>query len=155
MQFEDPPAPNHPSGLRTESSEEATAAKGLDLEEPPELGLEVASFLRGSPGTSEDEGNRMPPEPAVTEFSQWVPWRANKHKTPSWWAELSAVPEIGDHKRLAREVQASFWLLQWMRELGMKEANLQAPPVPPCLCWQKFMLPAQSIYTCRDIREIP
>ena len=56
-----------------EYSEEATAAKGSDLEEPPELGLEVASFLRGLPGTSEDKGNRMPPEPAVTEFSQWVP----------------------------------------------------------------------------------
>ena len=37
----------------------------------------------------------------------------------------------------------------------MKEANLQAPPAPPCLHWQKFMPPAQSIYTCRDIREIP
>ena len=42
-----------------------------------------------------------------------------------------------------------------MRELGMKEANLQAPPTPPCLCWQKFMPPAQSIYACRVIREIP
>ena len=87
-----------------ESSEEAATAKGLDLEEPPELGPEVASFLRGSLGTSEDEGDRMPPEPTVTEFSQWVLWRANRCKTPSWWAELSAVPEIGDHKRLAREV---------------------------------------------------
>ena len=37
----------------------------------------------------------------------------------------------------------------------MKEADLQAPPMPPCLHWQKFMLPAQSIYACRDIREIP
>ena len=155
VQFEDPPAPNCPSGLRMESSEEAATAKGSDLEEPPELGPEVASFLRGSPGTSKDEDNRMPPEPAVTEFSQWVLWRADRCKTPSWWAELSAVLEIGDHKRLAREVQASFQLPQQMRELGMKEANLQAHPAPPCLHWQKLMLPAQSIYACRDIREIP
>ena len=103
----------------------------------------------------EDEGDRMPPEPTVTEFSQWVQWRADKCKTPSWWAELSAILEIGDYKKLAREVQASFWLPQWMRELGMKEANLQAPPMPSCLHQQKFMLPAQSIYACRDIREIP
>ena len=82
MQFEDPPAPNNPSGLRMESGEEATAAKGSDLEEPPELGLEVASFLRGLLGTSKDEGDGMPLEPAVTEFSQWVPWRADKCKTP-------------------------------------------------------------------------
>ena len=153
--FEDPPAPNHPSGSRIESSKEAATAEGSDLEEPPDLGPEVASFLRGSPGTSKDEGNRMPLEPAVTEFSQWVLWRADRCKTPSWWAELSAVPEIGDHKRLAREVQASFQLPQQMRELGMKEADLQAPPTPPCLHQQKFMPPAQSIYACRDIREIP
>ena len=105
--FEDPPAPC-PSGPRTESGEEATTTKGSDLEEPLELGLEVASFLKGLLGTSKDKGNGMPPEPAVTEFSQWVPWRANKCKTPSWWAELLAVLEIGDHKKLAREVQASF-----------------------------------------------
>ena len=42
-----------------------------------------------------------------------------------------------------------------MQELGMREANLQAPPTPPCLCWQRFMPPAQSIYACRDIGEIP
>ena len=137
-----PPAPNCPSGPRTESSKEAATTEGLDLEEPPELGPEVASFLRGLLGTSKDKDNRMPPEPAITEFSQWVMWRANRCKTPSWWAELSAVPEIGDHKRPAREVQALFQLLQWMRELGMKKANLQAPPAPPCLCQQKFMPPA-------------
>ena len=138
-----------------ESSEEAATTEGMDLEEPPELRLEVAFFLRGSMGTSKDKDDRMPPEPAVTEFSQWVLWRADRCKTPSWWAELSAVPEVGDHKRLAREVWASFQLLQRMRELRMKEANLQAPPVPPCLHRQKFMPPAKSIYTSRDIREIP
>ena len=61
-----------------ESGEETTATEGSDLEKPPELGLEVASFLRGSLGTSEYEGNRMPLEPMVTKFSQWVPWRADK-----------------------------------------------------------------------------
>ena len=117
MQFEDPPAPNCPSGPGTEPNKEGAATKGSDLEEPPELGLEVASFLRGLPGTSKDKDNRMPLEPSLTEFSQWVPWRADRCKTPSRWAELSAVLEIGDHKRLAREVWASFQLLQQMREL--------------------------------------
>ena len=81
-----PSAPNCPSGLRTESSEEATATEGSDLEEPPELGPDLASLLRGSLGTSKDEGDKMPLEPVVTEFSQWVPWRADRCKTPSWWA---------------------------------------------------------------------
>ena len=155
VQFKDPPASNHPFGPKTGSGEEGATAKGSDLEEPPELGPVVASFLRGSPETSKDEGDRMPPEAAVTEFSQWVLWRANKCKTPGWWAELSMVPEMADHKKLAREVQALFQLPQWMKELGMKEADLQAPPTPPCLHQQKFMLPTQSIYACRDIREIP
>ena len=65
------------------------------------------------------------------------------------------VPEMVDHKKLAREVRASFQLPQQMKELGMKEADLQGPPAPPCLRWQKFMLPGQSIYAYRDIREIP
>ena len=155
VQFEDHPAPNCPPSLRMESSKEAATTEGSDLEEPLELELEVASFLRGSIGTSEDKDNRMPPEPAVTEFSQWVLWRADRCKTLSWWEELSTVSEVGDHKRPAREVQASFWLPQRMRELRMKEANLQAPPMPPCLHQQKFMLPAKTIFACRDIREIP
>ena len=72
MWFEDPPAPNHLTDPKTGSGEEGATGKGSDLEEPPELGPEVASFLRGSPETSGDEGDMMPPEPAVLEFSQWV-----------------------------------------------------------------------------------
>ena len=97
----------------------------------------------------------MPPEPVVLEFSQWVPWKAEECKTLDWWTELSAVPGMEDCRKLAREVWASFWLPQQMQVLGMREANLQAPPIPPCLCRWRFMLPAKSIYACRDIREIP
>ena len=150
-----PPAPNHPTGPKTGSSEEGATGKGSDLEEPLELGQAVASFLRGLLEPSEDEGNRMPPEPVVLEFSQWVPWKAEKCKTPDWWSELLAVLGMEDCRKLAREVWASFQLPQQMQELGMREADLQAPPMPPCLCWQRFMPPAKSIDTCRDIREIP
>ena len=115
----------------------------------------VASFLRGSLETSEDEGKKMPLEPAVLEFSQWVPWKAGRCKTPEWWTELSTVPGREDYRKLAREVRASFRLPQQLWELGSKEATCQAPCAPPCLCRQKFMLPAESIYACRDIREIP
>ena len=97
-----------------ESSKEAATTEGSDLEEPPELG-------------SEDKDNGTPPEPTATEFCQWVPWRADRCKTHSWWAKLSAVMEVEDHKRLAREVWASFQLPQRMRELQMEEADLQAP----------------------------
>ena len=48
-----------------------------------------------------------------------------------------------------------FWTPIAVMELGSKEATLQAPPALPCLCRQKFMPPADSIFACRDIREIP
>ena len=69
VQFEDSPAPNCPSGLKTGSGEEGATAKGSDLEEPLELGLVVASFSRGLPETSKDKGDRTPLEPTITEFS--------------------------------------------------------------------------------------
>ena len=97
--FEDLPAPNCPTGPKTGSSEEEATGKRSDLEEPPELGPAVASFLRGSPETSEDEGDRMPPEPAVLEFSQWLPWKAKKCKTPHWWTELLTVPGMEDCRK--------------------------------------------------------
>ena len=65
------------------------------------------------------------------------------------------VPGKDDHRKLAREVKASFGLPWQMQELGAKEATLQTPPVLPCLHRQKFMPLAQFIYACRDIREIP
>ena len=102
--FKDPPAPSCPTDLKTGSSKEGATGEGSDLEEPPELGPAVASFLRGLPETSKDEGDRMLPEPEVLEFSQWVPWKAEKCKTRDWWTELLMVPGIEDCRKLAREV---------------------------------------------------
>ena len=104
VQFEDQPAPSHPTNLKTGPSEEETNGKDCDLEEPPELKLAVASFLRGSPDTSKDESNRMPLEPVVLEFSQWVPWKAERCKTLEWWTKLSTIPGIEDCRKLARKV---------------------------------------------------
>ena len=114
VQFEDPPALNCLTDPKTGSREEGATSKGSDLEEPLELGPEVASFLRGLPETSGDEGNVMPPEPIVLEFSQWVPWKAEKCETPDWWSELLVVPGMEDYRKLAREVQAFFQLPQQM-----------------------------------------
>ena len=55
-----PLPPITPTGPKTGSREGGATGKGSDLEEPAELGLVLASFLRWSPETSEDEGNRMP-----------------------------------------------------------------------------------------------
>ena len=94
----------------------------------------VASFLRGSPGTFDDEDEKMPLEPDTADFGQWVKWKSERCITPYWWGELLVVPGKEDTKRLAREVRASFTLPQHMWELDSREATPQAPPAPPCLC---------------------
>ena len=155
MQFKDQPVPSCTTDPKTEPSEQGSNDEGSDLEEPPELKPRAASFLRGLPKTSEDEGEETPPEPPVLEFSQWVPWMAKRCETLEWWPELSTVPRRDDSRKLAREVQASFGLPWQMQELGSREATFQVPHALPSLCRQKFMLPAELIYACRDIREIP
>ena len=121
----------------------------------PELNPAVASFLQGSPETSDDEGKKMPPEPAILDFAEWVPWKVERCDTPSWWMELSTVPGEDNTRKLARQVRASFGLPQWLQELDAGRATLQAPPAPPCLHWQSFMLLADSIFASHDIREVP
>ena len=82
MWFEDPPAPGYPSSLRTRSGEEAATVEDSDLEEPPELGPEVGSFLRGLMETSEDEDDRTPPELAVTNLVSGYHGRLISAKPP-------------------------------------------------------------------------
>ena len=97
----------------------------------------------------------MHPEPDILDFGLWVPWKAERCETPDWWMELSAVLGKEDARKLAREVRVSFGLPRWLWELDPREATLQAPPALPCLCRKRFMPPADSIFACRDIREIP
>ena len=68
--------------------------------------------------------------------------------------ELSTVPGKDNTRKLARQVRASFRLPQWLQELDAGRATLQAPPAPPCLCQQRFMPLADSIFASWDIREV-
>ena len=111
------PTPYHPSRKSPESSEGAATTEDLDLGEPLKMEPEVACFLRGSMENSEEEDEKVPPEPPVEEFHWWLPWKAETCEMPSWWRKLVAVPEVGDHEKLAQEVQASFQLPRRMSEL--------------------------------------
>ena len=97
----------------------------------------------------------MPLELAVSKFANWVWWKVGKCDTPSWWVELSTVLGENDTRRLAQEVKALFQLPRRMHELEPEEAPFQAPLALPCLHCQRFMPLVVSIYTSRDIREIP
>ena len=127
------------------------------MEEPPELKPMVASFLRGLPETSEDEGKKT----ASRAHDSWTSacgshgrWRDVRPQNGGWNCQQCLGKMT--HRKLAREVQGILRTLTWqLQELGSKEATLQAPPALPCLCRQKFMPPADLILACRDIREIP
>ena len=79
------------------------ATKDPDLEEVPELRPEVACFLRGLAQNSEEEEKAPSPKPPVKELCKWVAWKAEACKTPGWWRELLAVPEVQDCKKLCME----------------------------------------------------
>ena len=129
--------------------------RDADLGELPELAPTVASFLHGSPKTSDNEGKETLPEPTVMDFAEWVQWKAGKCDTPSWWMELSRVPGEDNTREPARQVRASFGLPWQLQELDAERATLQAPPALPCLHWQTFMPPPDSIFASWDIREVP
>ena len=111
VQPEDCPAPYfkyHPSQRNLESGGEVAATEDPNLEEPPALGPEVICFLRGLAENLEEEDEKVPsPEPLVEDLWEWVKWKAEAYKMPSWWRELMKVPKVEDHEKLAWEVQAS------------------------------------------------
>ena len=141
----------HPSRRNLESGREAMAIKDPDLEEPPELRLEVTCFLRGSAENSEEEEKVPSPKPQVKEHHKWVAGKAEACKTPGWWRELLAIPEVQDCKMLAQKVQASFQLPKRASELHKIENYHWAPPAPLCLLRKNFLPPPNFIFTCQDI----
>ena len=112
VRFADETTPSQSANPTVPQGEEGSEGRGSDLEEPPELKPTVASFLQGSPETSDEEGKKMPLEPDIMDFGLWVPWKAERCETPDWWEELLAVPGKEDTRKLAREVRASFRLPQ-------------------------------------------
>ena len=155
VSFVDKLAPSQSANPEMPSGKEGSKGGDSDFGELPELKPTVASFLQGSPETLDNEGKRMPLEPAVLDFAEWVLWKVERCNTPSWWMELSTVPGEDNTRKLARQVRASFGLPRQLQELDAGRATLQAPPAPPCLCWQTFMPPADSIFASQDIREVP
>ena len=155
VSFADKLAPSQSTDPDTPSGREGSEGGDFDLWELLELKPAVASFLWGSPETSDNEGEKMPLEPTILDFAKWVPWKAEKCNTPSWWMELSTVPGEDNTRKLARQVRASFGLPQWLQELDAGRATLQAAPALPCLGQQRFMLLADSIFASRDIRKVP
>ena len=61
----------HPSQRFSESAEDKEAREEFDLEDPPELTLEVDSFLWGPVKSSEEEATKVPsPKPLIEELEK-------------------------------------------------------------------------------------
>ena len=145
----------HPSQRGSESKGDAEAMEDFNLEDALELWLEVSCFLQGPIRSSEEENVEMPShEPPIEELEEWVTWRAQACETTSWWQELTMVPEVDDHEKLAHEVWASFWLPKRVSEWCWVENNHQAPPALLCLHQKNFLSLPDSIFACQDIWEI-
>ena len=81
-------------------------------------------------------------------------WKAQTYETPSWWQELTMVPGVDDHKKLAHEVWTSFCLPKRASKLCKVKNGHQAPPALLCLHQKNLLPPPDSIYACWDIWEI-
>ena len=158
VQLEDCCAPYfkyHPSQRGSESEGDVEATEDLNLEDLPELGQEVTCFLQVPAKSSEEENVKMSsPKLPIEELERWVTWKAQAYETPSWWQELTRVPEVDNHEKLAHEVWASFWLLKRASEWCQVENDHKGPPSLLCLCWKNFLSLPDSIFACQDIWEI-
>ena len=126
----------------------------FNLEDLPELVLEITCFLLGPVESSEENMKMLSPEPPIEELEKWVTWRAQAYETPSWWQELAMVPEVDNPKKLAHEVWASFWLPKRASEWCWVKNDHQAPPAMLCLHQKNFLPLPDSIFACQDIWEI-
>ena len=143
----------HPSQRSLEPRGEV-ATEDLNLEELPKLGLEVTCFCQGSAWSSEENVKVPSPKPPIEELQKWVTWKACVYETPSWWQELTMVPGVDDHEKLACKVWASFQLPRRVIKLHLVKNNHQALPAPLCLCQKNFLQPPDSIFACQDIQEM-
>ena len=131
--FASKPIPGRSTNPHMPPGEMESEDRASDLGEPPELKVEVASFLEGSSEMLDGKSEEMPPELAVSKFADWVRWKVGKCDTPGWWVELSTVLGEDNTRRLAQEVRASFQLPRQMHELEPKKAPFQASLALPCL----------------------
>ena len=74
----DEPAPSQSANPEMPSGKEGFEGRDSDLGELPELKPAVASFLWGSPETSDEEGKETPLEPAVLRLCRMGPLEGRK-----------------------------------------------------------------------------
>ena len=78
------------------------------------------------------------PEPSIKDVETWLDWQACQMDTPYWWAELTAIPELENPKRLAWKIHASFSILM-IRCKAFPGQVYTVPPAPRCITRNLFL----------------
>ena len=107
-----------------------------DLGPPPTLGLELEYFLETPTtmwGTRDRQGS--PPQPSINNYELWLEWQACQVDMPNWWKELAAIPNMGDPKRLAWKIYATFNVPWVICKTLRDHREYTVPPAPKCIQW--------------------
>ena len=91
------------------------------------------------------------PEPSIRNIKVWLDWWAHQLDMPHWWAELAAIPDVENPKRLAKKICASFSILAVRCEAFLGQGHTM-PPAPKCLTRGRF-LPDDPSY--QDVQQQP
>ena len=124
-----------------------------DLEESPELGPEVTSFLRGSAKNLEEE--KVPsPEPPVKR-ALWMGGVESQNVWNTWLVQRVVSSTRGERLQRAGTEGVSLVPSSQKGKWGKQDGELlSGPPAWPCLLRKNFQLPPDSIFTCQDIQEM-
>ena len=78
------------------------------------------------------------PEPSIKDIETWLDWWAHQMDMPYWWAELTAILEVENPKRLAQKICTSFSILT-IRYEAFPGQGYTVPPVPRCITRNLFL----------------
>ena len=82
----------------------------------------------------------------------WLEWQACQLDTPDWWEELTTIPDVGDPKKLAWKIHASFEIPGVRCETLGNQKEYTVPSAPKCI---KRYVPAKQPALPRCPTEIP
>ena len=79
-----------------------------------------------------------PSEPSIKDVETWLDWQAFQMDMPYWWLELTAIPGVGDPRKLAWKIHASFSIPAVKSKVFLHQ-GYTVPPAPRCLTWSVFL----------------
>ena len=137
------------------------ATRGGEVEESnlcptPTIGLELECFLE-TPTTTQGARDQWGPlpEPSIDNSEMWLEWQACQVDTPNWWKELVTIPNVGDPKRLAQKICASFKVPRVRCKTLRDHGEYTTPPALKCIQRNMFLSDTSSHLLYQDYQLKP